>query len=141
MWSRRYLVVHHSVKLVQFSSEIVMKAAFMWTPAVAQVTGDATASHQALPRVTRKALRVTKTPTVTKTNNTTYTDLTETFRRDRPMYVHDLALNTCDPDACFDEFNDDDGLDSLENDCTNAGLTIVAMGKDTRRWLKGYNIL
>jgi hypothetical protein len=110
-----------------------MKAAFMWTPAVAQVTGDATASHQALPRVTRKALRVTKTPTVTKTNNTTYTDLTETFRRDRPMYVHDLAQNTCDPDFCMDEFNDVD--DEYE------GLTIVAMGKDTRRWLKGYNIL
>lgn len=116
-----------------------MKAAFMWTPATAQVTGDATASHAGLPRSVRKTLRLPKTNN--RTSDSGHTDLTETFRRDRPMYVHDLALNTCDPDACFDEFNDDDGLDSLENDCMNAGLTIVAMGKDTRRWLKGYNIL
>ena len=108
-----------------------MKAAFMWTPAVAQTTGDATASHAGLPRSVRKTLRLPKT--TNKTNNTGHTDLTETFRRDRPMYVHDLAQNTCDPDFCMDEFNDVD--DEYE------GLTIVAMGKDTRRWLKGYNIL
>lgn len=115
-----------------------MKAAFMWTPAVAQTTGDATASHQALPRVTRKALRVTKTPTNTKANNRTQ-DAADQVITDW-LAIHDpmndakyLALNTCDPDFCMDEFNDVD--DEYE------GLTIVAMGKDTRRWLKGYNIL
>lgn len=115
-----------------------MKTAFMWTPAVAQKTGDATASHQALPRVTRKALRVTKTPTNTKANNRTSLSA-DTIVSDW-LAIHDplndakyLALNTCDPDFCMDEFNDVD--DEYE------GLTIVAMGKDTRRWLKGYNIL
>ena len=105
-----------------------MKAAFVWTPAI----------HDVLPRVTRKALRVTKTPTNTKANNTTHyaTDqiITDWLAIHDPMNDREyLALNTCDPDFCMDEFNDVD--DEF------AGLTIVAPGKDTRRWLKGYNIL
>jgi hypothetical protein len=45
----------------------------------------------------------------------------------------ELLLNTCDPAFDFDEFND------IDNEYE--GLTVVSMGKDTRRWLKGYNIL
>ena len=113
-----------------------MKAAFVWAQ---PVSTDATEWHKSLPRTLRKTLRIPKT--VTKDSNSGHTDLTETFRRDRPMYDHDLALNTCDPDFCIDEFDDDYGMDDLTTHCLNAGLTIVAPGKDTRRWLKGYNIL
>jgi predicted cupin superfamily sugar epimerase len=44
-----------------------------------------------------------------------------------------LCTNTVDPAFDFDEFKD------IDNEYE--GLTIVSMGKDTRRWLKGYNIL
>ena len=119
-----------------------MKAAFVWTPAMTQdapvIPHDATEWHKALPRVTRKALRVTQTPTNTKANNRTSLS-TDTIVNDW-LAVHDpmndaeyLALNTCDPDFCMDEFGDVD--DEF------AGLSIVEPGKDTRRWLKGYNIL
>jgi hypothetical protein len=44
-----------------------------------------------------------------------------------------LCTNTTDPAFDFDEFKD------IDNEYE--GLSIVNMGKDTRRWLKGYNIL
>jgi len=44
-----------------------------------------------------------------------------------------LCTNTTDPAFDFDEFKD------IDNEYE--GLSIVSMGKDTRRWLKGYNIL
>jgi hypothetical protein len=46
---------------------------------------------------------------------------------------HYYCTNTVDPAFDFDEFND------IDNEYE--GLTVVSMGKDTRRWLKGYNIL
>jgi hypothetical protein len=44
-----------------------------------------------------------------------------------------LCTNTTDPAFDFDEFKD------IDNEYE--GLSVVSMGKDTRRWLKGYNIL
>lgn len=112
-----------------------MKAAFVWAQ---PIPTDATEWHKALPRVTRKALRVTTTRTTTKANNRTHYATDQIVSN--WLAIHDplndaeyLALNTCDPDFCMDEFNDVDD--------EYAGLTIVAPGKDTRRWLKGYNIL
>ena len=119
-----------------------MKTAFVWTPAMTQdvvvIPHDATEWHKSLPRAMRKALRVTSSRTNTKANNRT-SDATDQVVTDW-LAIHDpmndseyLAQNTCDPDFCMDEFNDIDD--------EYAGLTIVAPGKDTRRWLKGYNIL
>lgn len=126
-----------------------MKAAFMWTPETHRETGDATATHKALPRAKRKALRYT--PTKQRTNYNTKTSLSADAIVDTWLSIHDpmndreyLALNTCDPDACgacLNEFQDDYGVDDPATHYTQNGLTIVAMGKDTRRWLKGYNIL
>ena len=50
--------------------------------------------------------------------------------------------NTVDPDFDIDgslEFDDDMALDTP--DAQFSGLTITRPGRDTRRWLKGYNIL
>jgi len=110
-----------------------MKAAFVWAQ---PIPTDATEWHKALPRVTRKALRHTtpKATPITKTNIDTDQVVTDWLAIHDPMNDAEyLALNTCDPDFCMDEFNDVDD--------EYAGLTIVAPGKDTRRWLKGYNIL
>jgi len=83
-----------------------------------------------LPRVMRKTLRIT-TPRVQPTPQTAYgadSRFTEEVHIDP-----ELLLNTCDPAFDFDEFSD------IDNEYE--GLTVVSMGKDTRRWLKGYNIL
>jgi hypothetical protein len=131
------------VQSVQFSLELVMKAAFVWAQ---PIPTDATEWHKALPRVTRKALRVTKTPTNTKANNTTHHSADSVIAE--PLSILDplndaeyLALNTCDCDAYLNEFGDDYGIDDPATHYLNSGLSIVAPGKDTRRWLKGYNIL
>ena len=115
-----------------------MKAEFLWTPDVARLVGDATATHQALPRAKRKALRVTSPKRDTKTNNRTNIDtdqvITDWLAIHDPMNDKDYyCLNTTDYDAGADEFGDIDD--------EYAGLTILSPGKDTRRWLKGYNIL
>lgn len=50
--------------------------------------------------------------------------------------------NNIDPDFDIDgslEFDDDMALDTP--DAQFSGLTITRPGRDTRRWLKGYNIL
>ena len=113
-----------------------MKAAFMWTPATGKEIGDATASHGGLPRTKRKTLRyvVPKAIPITKTNIDADQVVTDWLAIHDPLNDRDYyTLNTCDPDFNIDEFGD------IDNEYE--GLTIVAMGKDTRRWLKGYNIL
>ena len=101
---------------------------FALSPAIAAKVQREMLDH--LPRAIRKTLRIT-TPKVQPTPQTAYgTDsrFTEEVHIDR-----ELLLNTCDPDFDFDEFND------IDNEYE--GLTVVSMGRDTRRWLKGYNIL
>lgn len=119
-----------------------MKAAFLFSASVApdalRTDSDATAWHSSLPRAIRKTLRV---PSHKAKPDVAHTDLTETFRRDRPTYAEQLAVNTVDYDMDDNEHNDDFGLDDPTTHYSDAGLTIVAMGRDTRRWLKGYNIL
>jgi len=116
-----------------------MKAAFIWTPDVARLVGDATATHKALPRAKRKALRYTPTKQrTTKTNNRTNLDtdqvVTDWLSIHDPMNDRDYyCTNTADCDMGVDEFGDIDD--------EYAGLTIVTPGRNTRRWLKGYNIL
>lgn len=92
--------------------------------------------HQYLPRKMRKALRVTTPKPVRQSASPLDADkvVSDWLAIHDPMNDSEyLAQNTCDPDFCMDEFNDIDD--------EYAGLTIVAPGKDTRRWLKGYNIL
>ena len=115
-----------------------MKAAFIWTPDVARLVGDATATHKALPRAKRKALRYT--PTKQRTNHNTKTSLSTDTIVDTWLAIHDpmndkdyYCMNTADCDMGMDEFGDIDD--------EYAGLTIVTPGRNTRRWLKGYNIL
>ena len=101
---------------------------FVLSPAVSAKVQREMLDH--LPRAMRKTLRIT-TPKTQPTPQTAYgadSRFTEEVHIDP-----ELLLNTCDPAFDFDEFNDID--DEYE------GLTIVRMGKDTRRWLKGYNIL
>ena len=105
-----------------------MKAKFVLSPAVSAKVQREMLSH--LPRAMRKTLRIT-TPKAQPTPQTAYgsdSRFTEEVHIDR-----ELLLNTCDPDFDFDEFGD------IDNEYE--GLTVVSMGKDTRRWLKGYNIL
>lgn len=105
-----------------------MKAKFVASPAiVAKVQREMLASY---PRALRKALRIT-TPKALPTPQTPYgsdSRFTEEVHIDL-----ELLLNTTDPAFDFDEFND------IDNEYE--GLSVVSMGKDTRRWLKGYNIL
>jgi len=110
---------------------------FVLSPAVNAKVQREMLSH--LPRIMRKTLRIT-TPKAQPTAKTPID--TDQIVSDW-LAVHDplnesqyYCTNTVDPD--FDikshvEFNDID--DEYE------GLSIVRMGKDTRRWLKGYNIL
>jgi hypothetical protein len=92
-----------------------------------------TEHHAKLPRAMRKTLRIT-TPKQSKQTKTSW-DADSVFDED---YVVDTYLNanTCDPDFDLDgsaEFGD------IDNEYE--GLSIADMGRDTRRWLKGYNIL
>ena len=119
-----------------------MKAEFMWTPDVARLVGDATATHKALPRAKRKALRITSPKRDTKANNKANSRtnhsadqvITDWLAIHDPMNDRDYyCLNTTDCEVGADEFGDIDD--------EYAGLTILSPGKDTRRWRKGYNIL
>ena len=92
-----------------------------------------TEHHAKLPRTMRKTLRIT-TPKSSKPTKTSW-DADLVFDDE---YVTDTYLNanTCDPDFDLDgsaEFGD------IDNEYE--GLSIADMGRDTRRWLKGYNIL
>lgn len=50
--------------------------------------------------------------------------------------------NTVDPDFDIDSSAEFDDSTELDNpDAQFSALTIVRPGRDTRRWLKGYNIL
>ena len=114
-----------------------MKAKFVASPAiVAKVQREMLASY---PRALRKALRIT-TPTaqsVAKSPIDTDAIVSDWLAIHDPLNDRDyLCTNTTDPDMDIHshiEFND------IDNEYE--GLSIVSMGKDTRRWLKGYNIL
>ena len=106
-----------------------MKVHFLVNPANRE-------QHQYLPRKMRKALRVTTPKPVRQSATPLDADKVVSDR----LAIHDpmndkdyLCTNTTDPAFDFDEFKD------IDNEYE--GLTIVSMGKDTRRWLKGYNIL
>ena len=106
-----------------------MKVHFLVNPANRE-------QHQYLPRKMRKALRVTTPKPVRQSASPLDADkvVSDWLAIHDPMNDRDyLCTNTTDPAFDFDEFKDID--DEYE------GLTIVSMGKDTRRWLKGYNIL
>lgn len=85
---------------------------------------------KAYPRQVRKTLRLPKFKAV-PTPHTAYD--ADTQFSDVVHIDTELLLNTTDPDFDFDEFRD------IDNEF--ADLSVVHMGKDTRRWLKGYNIL
>ena len=105
-----------------------MKAKFVLSPAVSAKVQREMLAH--LPRPMRKTLRIT-TP---KTQPTPQTAYGSDSRFTEEVHIDpELLLNTCDPAFDFDEFRD------IDNEYE--GLTVVSMGKDTRRWLKGYNIL
>lgn len=62
--------------------------------------------------------------------------------QDYLVEAHYYNTNTVDPDFDIDSSAEFDDSTELDNpDAQFNGLTIVSMGKDTRRWLKGYNIL
>jgi hypothetical protein len=92
-----------------------------------------------LPRVMRKTLRITtpKAQPITKTPIDTDQLVSDWLAIHDPLNESQYyCTNTVDPDfdiTSHQEFGDID--DEYE------GLSIVRMGKDTRRWLKGYNIL
>jgi hypothetical protein len=84
----------------------------------------------------RKALRVTTPRTVRQSATQLDADkvVSDWLAIHDPLNDRDyLCTNTTDPAFDFDEFKD------IDNEYE--GLSIVSMGKDTRRWLKGYNIL
>ena len=92
--------------------------------------------HQYLPRKMRKALRVTTPRTVRQSATQLDADkvVSDWLAIHDPLNDRDyICTNTTDPAFDFDEFKD------IDNEYE--GLSIVSMGKDTRRWLKGYNIL
>ncbi len=106
-----------------------MKVHFLVNPANRE-------QHQYLPRKMRKALRVTTPKPVRQSASPLDADkvVSDWLAIHDPMNDKDyLCTNTTDPAFDFDEFKD------IDNEYE--GLTIVSMGKDTRRWLKGYNIL
>jgi hypothetical protein len=114
-----------------------MKAKFVTSPAIAaKVQREMLASY---PRALRKALRITtpKAQPVAKSPIDTDAIVSDWLSVHDPLNDRDyLCTNTTDPDMDIHshiEFND------IDNEYE--GLTIVSMGKDTRRWLKGYNIL
>ena len=92
--------------------------------------------QQYLPRKMRKALRVTTPRTVRQSATQLDADkvVSDLLAIHYPLNDRDyLCTNTTDPAFDFDEFKD------IDNEYE--GLSVVSMGKDTRRWLKGYNIL
>ena len=106
-----------------------MKVHFLVNPANRE-------QHQYLPRKMRKALRVTTPKPVRQSATPLDADkvVSDWLAIHDPMNDKDyLCTNTVDPAFDFDEFKD------IDNEYE--GLTIVSLGKDTRRWLKGYNIL
>ena len=106
-----------------------MKVHFLVNPANRE-------QHQYLPRKMRKALRVTTPKPMRQSATPLDADkvVSDWLAIHDPMNDKDyLCTNTTDPAFDFDEFKD------IDNEYE--GLTIVSMGKDTRRWLKGYNIL
>jgi hypothetical protein len=111
-----------------------MKAKFVVSPSlVAKMQREMLASY---PRALRKALRITtpKAQPVAKTPIDTDQVVSDWLAIHDPLNDRDyLCTNTVDPAFDFDEFKD------IDNEYE--GLTVVSMGKDTRRWLKGYNIL
>ena len=105
-----------------------MKAKFVASPSIVAKMQREMLEHY--PRAIRKTLRIT-TPRVKPTPQTAYGS---DSRFTEEVHInHELLLNTCDPAFDFDEFGD------IDNEYE--GLSVVSMGKDTRRWLKGYNIL
>lgn len=75
-------------------------------------------------------------------DNCINTPTTEQHPQDYLLEAHYYNTNTVDPDFDIDgslEFDDSMELDTP--DAQFSGLTVVRLGKDTRRWLKGYNIL
>jgi hypothetical protein len=119
-------------KLLQ-QLEIIMKVHFCFNAdshAVYHVEGDVNDMHKAYPRQVRKTLRLSKYKAA-PTPHTAYD--ADTQFSDEVHIDTELLLNTTDPDFDFDEFRD------IDNEY--ADLSVVHMGKDTRRWLKGYNIL
>lgn len=67
---------------------------------------------------------------------------TPTALQPDPTEAYYYNTNTVDPDFDIDgsvEFDDSMELDTP--DAQFSGLTITRPGRDTRRWLKGYNIL
>ena len=119
-------------KLLQ-QLEIIMNIQFCFNQdsyAVYHVEGDVNDMHKAYPRQVRKTLRLPKFKAA-PTPHTAYD--ADTRFSDEVHIDRELLLNTTDPAFDFDEFRDIDD--------EYADLTIVRMGKDTRRWLKGYNIL
>lgn len=67
---------------------------------------------------------------------------TPTADQPDPKEAYYYNTNTVDPDFDIDgslEFDDSMELDTP--DAQFSGLTITRPGRDTRRWLKGYNIL
>ena len=111
-----------------------MKAKFVTSPAIAaKVQREMLASY---PRALRKALRITtpKAQPIAKSPIDTDQIVSDWLAIHDPLNDSAyLCTNTVDPAFDFDEFRD------IDNEYE--GLTIVSMGKDTRRWLKGYNIL
>jgi hypothetical protein len=117
--------------LTKLENQMKLKMHFVDT--TLQTPKSGTSYHAALPRAMRKTLRITTPKAVRQTKTSWDADLM--FNED---YVVDeyFNANTCDPDFDIDgsqEFGD------IDNEYE--GLTTVHTGKDTRRWLKGYNIL
>ena len=111
-----------------------MKAKFVTSPAIAAKVQREMLAHY--PRALRKALRITthKAQPVAKSPIDTDAIVSDWLAIHDPLNDSAyLCTNTTDPAFDFDEFRDSDN--------EYEGLSIVSMGKDTRRWLKGYNIL
>jgi len=111
-------------------------------PPIAGFMSMTPATHEFLPRATRKALRVIKPATPLQTYTSLDVDLTITD----PLSIADpcgdsayYCTNTVDPAFDLDgseEFSDSSEADNL------FGLTIVEPGHgNVRRWLRGHDIL
>jgi hypothetical protein len=114
-----------------------MKAKFVVSPSLVAKMQREMLDH--LPRSIRKTLRITtpKAQPIAKTPIDTDQIVSDWLAIHDPLNDRDyLCTNTVDPDmdiTSHQEFGD------IDNEYE--GLTVVSMGKDTRRWLKGYNIL
>ena len=114
-----------------------MKAKFVASPSIVAKMQREMLKHY--PRAIRKTLRITtpKVQPIAKTPIDTDQIVSDWLAIHDPLNDSAyLCTNTVDPDMDIHshlEFGD------IDNEYE--GLTIVSMGKDTRRWLKGYNIL